>query len=51
MIAIGGGRETRNTKTKAVPAEIGGGNAIGVSPGRFSTLFNINTIISALQRE
>jgi hypothetical protein len=30
--------------------KIGGGNAAGVAPGRFSTLPNINTIITAMKR-
>jgi hypothetical protein len=47
----GGGGETRNTKTEAVPGKVGGGNATGVAPGRFSTLSNVNTIINAMRRE
>jgi hypothetical protein len=39
-----GGRETRNIETEAVPAKIGGGNAVGVAPGCFSNLSDINTI-------
>jgi hypothetical protein len=51
MIAIRGARETRNTEIEAIPAKIGGGNAAGVTPGRFSTLFDVNTIINAMKRE
>jgi hypothetical protein len=46
-----GSGETRNTKTEAVPAKIGGGNAIRVALGHFSTLSNINTINTAMKRE
>jgi hypothetical protein len=35
----------------AIPANIGGGNAAGVTPKRFSTLFDINTIITTMKRE
>jgi hypothetical protein len=38
-------------KRQAVPAKIGGENAAGVALGRFSTLLNINTIITAMKRE
>jgi hypothetical protein len=31
--------------------KIGGGNAAGVAPGRFSTLSDVNTIITAKKRE
>jgi hypothetical protein len=31
--------------------KIGGGNAAGVAPGSFSTLSDINTIITAMKRE
>jgi hypothetical protein len=31
--------------------KIGGGNAAGVAPERFSTLFDVNTIITAIKRE
>jgi hypothetical protein len=44
MIAIGGGGETRNTETEA-------GNAAGVALRCFSTLSDINTIITAMKRE
>jgi hypothetical protein len=47
----GGGGETRNTETEAVPAKIGGENAAGVTPGRFSTLSDVNTIITTMKRE
>jgi hypothetical protein len=30
---------------------IGGGNAAGVAPERFSTLSDVNTIITAMKRE
>jgi hypothetical protein len=51
MIPIRGGRETRNIETKAILVKIGGGNAAGVAPGCFSTLSNVNTIITAMNRE
>jgi hypothetical protein len=38
-------------KQRAVPTKIGGGNAAGVAPGRFSTLSDVNTIITAMKRE
>jgi hypothetical protein len=47
----GGGGETQNTGTEAVLTKIGRGNATGVAPGRFSTLSDINTIITAMKRE
>jgi hypothetical protein len=47
----GGGGETRNTKTEAVPVKIGGGNNVRVTPGCFSTLSDINTIITIMKRE
>jgi hypothetical protein len=31
--------------------KIGGGNAAGVAPSSFSTLSNINTIITTMKRE
>jgi hypothetical protein len=34
-----------------VLAKIGEGNIAGVTPGRFSTLSDINTIITAMKRE
>jgi hypothetical protein len=34
-----------------VPAKIGVGNTTGVAPGRFSTLSDINTTITAMKRE
>jgi hypothetical protein len=51
MIVIGGSGETRNTETEVVPAKIGGGNAARVALGRFSTLSDINTIITTMKRE
>jgi hypothetical protein len=51
VIAIRGGEKTQNTKTEVVPAKIGGGNAAGDAPECFSTLSNINTIITAMMRE
>jgi hypothetical protein len=45
------GGKTRNTETEAVPAKIGGGNTVGVAPGRFSTLSDINTTVTAMKRE
>jgi hypothetical protein len=46
-----GGEETRNTETEVVPVKIGGGNNARVAPGCFSTLSDINTIITAMKRE
>jgi hypothetical protein len=46
-----GGRETRNIKTEAIPAKIGGGNATIVAPERFSNLSDINTIETTMKRE
>jgi hypothetical protein len=46
-----GGGEAQNIETEVVPAKIGGGNAAGVTPGCFSTLSDINTIITAMKRE
>jgi hypothetical protein len=51
MIAIRGGGETQNRETEAVPVKIGWENTAGVALGRFSTLFDINTIITAMKRE
>jgi hypothetical protein len=42
----GGGREARNIEIEAIPAKIGGGNTTGVAPGCFSTLSDVNTIIT-----
>jgi hypothetical protein len=50
-IMKGGGRETWNTETEAVLARIGWGNAAGVTPECFSTLSDVNTIITAMKRE
>jgi hypothetical protein len=47
----GGGGETRNIETEAIPAKIGGGNDAEVAPGRFSNLPDINTIDTAMKRE
>jgi hypothetical protein len=47
----GVGGETQNTEIEAVPAKIEGGNAARVSLGRFSTLSDINTIITAMKRD
>jgi hypothetical protein len=43
--------ETRNIETEVVPVKIGGENAAGVAPGHFSTLSDVNTIITAMKRE
>jgi hypothetical protein len=50
-IAVRGGRETRNTKPEVVPGKIGWGNDPEVAPGRFSTLSDVNTIITTMKRE
>jgi hypothetical protein len=44
-------RRQINTEIEAVPAKIGGGNIVRVTPRRFSTLSNINTIITAMKKE
>jgi hypothetical protein len=46
-----GGGETGNREIEVVPAKIGGGNAVEVVLGRFSTLSHVNTIITAMKRE
>jgi hypothetical protein len=46
-----GGGDTQNREIEAIPAQIGGGNDVGVAPGRFSTLSDVNTIITAMKRE
>jgi hypothetical protein len=51
MIPRRGSGEIRNTEIEAVPTKIEGGNASRVAPGRFSTLSNVNTIITAMKRE
>jgi hypothetical protein len=51
MIVIRGGRETQNIEMEVVPVKIGGGNATRVAPGRFSTLSDVNTIITFMKRE
>jgi hypothetical protein len=51
MIATRDGGEIQNTKTEDAPAKIEGGNAGGVAPGCFSTLSDVNTIITAMKRE
>jgi hypothetical protein len=48
---IRGSGEARNTETEAVPVKIGGGNIPGVVPRRFSTLSDVNTIITTMNRE
>jgi hypothetical protein len=48
MITIRGRGERPNTETEAVLAKIGAGNAARVTPGRFSTLSDVNTIITAM---
>jgi hypothetical protein len=51
MIVKRGNGETRNTETEVAPVNIGGGNAAGVAPGLFSTLSDVNTIITSMKRE
>jgi hypothetical protein len=51
MILRRGGGETQNRETDAVPTKIGGGKAAAVAPKRFSTLSDVNTIITAMKRE
>jgi hypothetical protein len=50
-ITTRGGGETRNTETEVVRANIVGGIIVEVALGRFSTLPNINTIITTIKRE
>jgi hypothetical protein len=50
MITKRDGGETRNTEIEAFPAKIGGGNATVVTIRRFSTLSDINTIITPMKR-
>jgi hypothetical protein len=38
-------------EAEAVPAKTGGRNAARVATGRFSILFDVNTIITAMKRE
>jgi hypothetical protein len=38
-------------ETKVVPMKIGGGNNAEVAPGRFSTLSDVNTIITSMKWE
>jgi hypothetical protein len=47
----GGSGETRNQKAEVIPAKIGGGNATGVAPGRFSNLSNITNTATMMKRE
>jgi hypothetical protein len=51
MIPRRGSREIQNRETEVVPAKIGGGNTAGVALGCFSTLSDINTIITTMKRE
>jgi hypothetical protein len=45
-------RRQRNMKeTKVVPVMIGGGNTGEVALGCFSTLSDVNTVITSLKRE
>jgi hypothetical protein len=45
-------RRWRNMKEiKVVPVKIGGGNTAEVAPGCFSTLSDINTVITSMKRE
>jgi hypothetical protein len=41
----GGGGETQSHKTEAIPAKIGEVNVAGVTPGHFSNLSDITTMI------
>jgi hypothetical protein len=50
-IAIRGGGETRNTETEVIPVKIRGGNAARVASEHFSTLSDVNTIITTMKRE
>jgi hypothetical protein len=51
MITRRGSRETRNRETTAIPTKIGGKNVARVAPERFSTLSDVNTIITVIKRE
>jgi hypothetical protein len=46
-----GGGETQIREIEVVPAKMGGGNATGVTPGRFSTLSDVNTITTTMKTE
>jgi hypothetical protein len=50
MFPRGDRRETQNREIVVVLAKIGGGNAARVAPGHFSTLSDINIIITAIKR-
>jgi hypothetical protein len=47
----GCGGETWNHETKDVPTKIGGGNAAGVAPDRFSNLSEITNTATMMNRE
>jgi hypothetical protein len=47
----GGGRETQNHETEAVPAKIGGEDGTRVARGRFSNLSNITNTSTMMKRE
>jgi hypothetical protein len=47
----GGGDETQNHEIELVAVNIGGGNAAGVTPGRFSNLSNITNTATMMKRE
>jgi hypothetical protein len=46
-----GSREIENTEREAIPANIGGGNIVGVAPRRFSNFSDINTIGTSMKWE
>jgi hypothetical protein len=41
----------RNIETEDAPVMFGVGNAAGIAPERFSTLFDVNTMMTAMKRE
>jgi hypothetical protein len=51
VFSRGGGGETWNKETEAVPGKIGEGNAVRVTPGCFSNPSDINTIDTSMKRE
>jgi hypothetical protein len=47
----GGSREIQNREIEVDPAKIGGGNAAGVAPGRFSNLSDVTNTDTMMKRE
>jgi hypothetical protein len=51
MIAIRRRRRNMKHRNRDCSSKDWRGNAAGVTPGRFSTLSDVNTIITAMKRE